>query len=141
MPRIMSTDEYGRIANSLDGLLTDDQELHLTALMIADQQAEYGVSLPAGHTLESANREVSLRAIKQVIARSESPLVRIDGGWVSITTFTPDPTYEFQLDRCDTPEQLMGWVHQLSHKMWVTRDHIDSLVCTIANHFGWGLSV
>lgn len=139
--RLFSHEEYLELTDRFsDCDLTNEQEESLIAMMISDIRAENGYSVPDPHRGESSTDRMR-RGIAETIARFEAPLVSIADGWVTITTHGADPSYEFSLSRCDTPERLIGWVHQLSHKMWVTRDHIDSLVCTIANHFGWSLSV
>ncbi|CAA0273248.1 MULTISPECIES: hypothetical protein [Klebsiella] len=33
-----------------------------------------------------------------------------------------DGEYEIALVSCKTPEQVVGWIYQLSEKQWVTRD-------------------
>jgi hypothetical protein len=37
-------------------------------------------------------------------------------------------TYSIQHSRIDTPEKLIGWIHQLAEKQWVTMDHIYELI-------------
>ena len=43
--------------------------------------------------------------------------------------------YDISHDRCDTPEKLFGWLEHLSHKRWVTRDHLRDLIECAAHRF------
>lgn len=38
----------------------------------------------------------------------------------TLVVFTVAGEYCIELNRCDTPEKLLGWVHRLCEKAWVT---------------------
>ena len=40
------------------------------------------------------------------------------------------------LDRCSTPEAILGWVDHLSDKTWITREYIQLFVQFATGHHG-----
>ena len=47
--------------------------------------------------------------------------IYIDDGCIVLDYVYP---YYISLDRCDTPEKILGWCEQLSHKTWITKDRL-----------------
>ncbi len=47
--------------------------------------------------------------------------------------------YDFALDRIDTPEKLLGWVHHLCGKKWFDPLTAREFVEKISDHFGWDI--
>jgi hypothetical protein len=137
----MSDIEHRRLLEGLEGvILTEEQELVVLELLIADIRAERGIDVPIDPDRSLlSDKGKSLLAIQKIKDNLFSPLVSIKDGWVSIKTHAPDETYEFSLSRCDTPERLLRWISHLCEKTWVRMDHIKSLVHTVSSHFKWNV--
>ena len=48
-------------------------------------------------------------------------------------------TYDIDLSDCQTPLELVGWIHHLGDKVWFSHEHARDLCAVVAAHFGWGL--
>ena len=57
-----------------------------------------------------------------------------DDGYITIDIVYP---YEFEVDRCNTPLKLLGWVYHLSEKTWATKDVLSMFILVVSEHFGW----
>jgi len=44
--------------------------------------------------------------------------------------------YCIDLDRCDTPEKILGWTRQLSEKNWVTAEILYQFIRLAFNRIG-----
>lgn len=53
-----------------------------------------------------------------------------------IVIFIPESNeeYDIYLDRCDTPEKVLGWVLQLLTKDWCTKTILDQFIRKAAQH-------
>jgi hypothetical protein len=73
--------------------------------------------------------------------RSTLPLpyctVTIKRGCASIDTGIPGYRYNIELDRIDSPERMVHWLHHLSSKTWFTPKMVGDLIQTVGKHYEW----
>lgn len=75
------------------------------------------------------------------VARRE-PLARIEGKYILIETRwhkeqnEPDG-YWLEIRRIATPNQLLGLVEHLSHKVWATPEVLGDLIRCVIAYYGW----
>lgn len=75
-------------------------------------------------------------------APSRRPAVKIAGGYVTLKTDwhrKRGDDYPVALDRIDTPEKLVVWLHHLAEKLWFDGLTCRELVEKVSDHFGWSL--
>ena len=62
---------------------------------------------------------------------------RKDGDFITLSGHPGLPkSYDVALNRCSTPESILGWVHHLSEKNWVSKKMLREFIEIAANHHG-----
>jgi hypothetical protein len=81
-------------------------------------------------------KEMEERYIEYVQALDK--LIHMDGEYIvmKLPEGSADDDYSVHLDRCSTAEAILGWVHSLSEKTWVTVPVIDEFVRLATEHHG-----
>lgn len=75
--------------------------------------------------------------VKQDLVK-ESALCQVADGHISLADYPGDtPNYDIALDRCNTPEKVLGWVYHLSEKTWITSDHIRAFIKMACREHGF----
>jgi hypothetical protein len=79
---------------------------------------------PAGRGV--AEMELVMQCLADVKTRPSR--VKIKGKYVVLDTEQNGYKYEFPLSRCNTPEKLLAWCHQLAPKTWMTGVMVRDLI-------------
>lgn len=64
--------------------------------------------------------------------------VQVKDGCIVLNA-TPDNTlanYNIELNRCDTPAKLLGWIQHLTEKSWLTMGMLDRFVSRASHENG-----
>ena len=67
--------------------------------------------------------------------------VFIDGNFIVVKPRSLDQGYDVSLDRCQSADQILAWVHQLSEKTWIKPEPLLRFIQLAGSRIGLSVSV
>lgn len=67
--------------------------------------------------------------------------VFIDGNFIVVKPESLNQGYDVSLDSCQSAEQILAWVHQLSEKSWITPEHLRRFIQLAGARIGLSVSI
>ncbi len=78
-------------------------------------------------------KEIKIYTLKEITEAKSTPLAEVKDGAVGF----PKMDYWIELSEIKSYHDLVGWIHHLVGKTWVTNDMISDFIEAVCAHRGW----
>ena len=84
-------------------------------------------------------KKIKSYSAKDILEMEFPTLVSIENEMIVFHEYHKYNKYEVELNRIKTRAQLLGWVHHMAEKAWVSGETIAQFIEVVCKYYGWNI--